>query len=255
MIYFFTESYTYEDDVSITSDNGNDIAGHLPALVNDYDKDTYWENDGALPDLIIDLGVIQDIDSLWFKHDNIDTFELYYSDTGLALDWTLQADTNRSAESSSIFWQFDFTLRSKRYWKISVTAKLGGGNIKIYELMLMEQRLELTDETAPVMAVMTPQDVMGGSYEMADGSTKSYSGDVVHANIKMSFVYASEADRNNLYDLYSTPRLRPALVILPDDDFPENIFRCIWVSENFPFKHTIPYKGSGFSGDLEWQEY
>lgn len=253
MIYFFTSPYNYESNVTMSSAGGTDDIAHPPEKAIDSDKLTYWENDGANPDLIINLGSSRDIDSLWFKHYNIDTFNLYYSDDGAI--WDLQATTNRVAKGTDIFWQFDFTLRTKQYWKISVTAKLGGGNVKIYELMLMKQRLTLGDDEAPAMVTMAPQDMIGGSYEMADGSTKSYSGNFVHTNIKMEFKYAIDAVRDNLCNLYSTPLVRPPITILPDDDYAENIYRCIWKSTDFPFRYTIPYKGSGWTGNLEWQEY
>ena len=253
-MYIFSESYTYRSGVSISSAGGSDVAGHLPAEAIDYDKDSYWENDGATPDLIIDLGAIRTIDSLWFKHSNIYTFNLYYSDNGIA--WTLQADTNREAKGTTVFWQFDFTERVKRYWKISVTSKIVGCNIKIYELMLMRAKAIWTNTSyLPADAIVTPTDRIGGGYEMADGSFLTYAGQRLYNDIELIFEYLPKAQRDVLYTIFSSPAIRGSLVILPDDEYPDGIYRTNWSDINFPFRYTIGYKGSGFSGNIKLREY
>lgn len=253
-MYLFTESYTYKSGVTVSSAGGSDIADHPPEKAIDYNKASYWENDGATPDLIIDLGAIRTIDSLWLKHSNISTFDLYYSDNGS--DWTKESETNRIAKSSSVFWQFDFTTRAKRYWKISITAKIGGGNILIYEVMLMLARALWTDtEDLPADVVIIHSDRIGGSYEMADGSAVSFAGQTLYADIDLIFEYLPKTKRDELFTVFSEPVIRSPIVILPDDNYVDGIYRANWSDNSFNFRYTIGYKGSGFSGTIQLQEY
>ena len=247
-LYFFTESYPYKSGVILTSLSGTDVTPISRAA--DYDKANYWETDAATPELKIDLGTPQAIDSLWIKSGNVTTFELYHSSDGSS--WTLVSGSPVD-KSNGIFWFFNFTEQTKRYWKIKVTAKTG--NAKIYEFMLMQLRLELDGDNAPANASPIFQDTDGGGYQMADGSYTTFSGENDFAKIDMPFEYTPKANRDNLYLLYSTPTKRPPLVILPDEESPESIFKMLWLSTEFPLIHGSSYKGAGFSGTLSFQEY
>lgn len=254
MIYFFTESYTYKPDVSVSDAGGSTIAGREEEFAVDYDQASWWENDGATPDLIIDLGAAYLIDSLWFLQYNISSFTLWHSDDGAI--WTEVVDAGKTDAGNDVYFYFAFTEQTKRYWKISVAGKDSGGeNVKIFEVMLMYQRLVLDDEAAPKIPMVTRKDRTGGSYTMVDGSEQSYSGDYAFADIRMEWEFLAEAEHNSLYLIYSSPMIRPALTILPREDFPEQIFRCVWGSTDFDFQYTIAYGGAGFSGTLEWREY
>lgn len=257
-IYFFTESYTYKVSAVATSSGGNDIAGHLPNDGIDYDVDSYWENDAALPILKIDLGAAYTVDSLWFKHANIDTYTLYYSTDDIVYN-AIADGTTGSGESAK--WLFTFTAQTAQYWRFNVTAKVGGGNTKVYEILLMEQRLAIDDElNVPAMVNIIPEDKAGGGYQMADGSYSTYAGERSFVGISMKFQYTPKANRDNLHNLFSydaagNPVLRSLLVIFPDDEYPEKIYRVLWKSTKFPLVYQIGYKGSGFGGTLDFQEY
>ena len=252
-VYFFSKSWNYERAVSASSSGGTDV--YAPAKAFDYNRQTYWENDGALPSLIIDLGTARTIDSLFMHEAMITTFKLYHSSNGA--DWTEVTTGTKTEKEAGVWWWLSFTEVSKRYWKIEVTAK-GAGNVKIYELMFMELKLTLgaSDELElPEMVISTPKDTIGGSYPLVDGSTTSYAGSKDYAEITINFKNISTTVRDNLYSLYTTPTLRYPLVIIPDDDSPSYIYRCIWLTTEFPFQYSQPLKLSGIDGALRFMEY
>jgi hypothetical protein len=252
-VYFFNKSWVSESGVSASSSGGSDVIGHLPAKVYDYDKITYWENDGATPSLIIDLGVSRLINSLWMYQDNIDDFDLYYSDNGS--DWTKVTDGTQTDKGDGIWWWLSFTEVTKRYWKVEITAK-GAGNIKVHELMLMELRLTLSaDVDLPSMVVVTPKDTIGGSYALVDGSVTSYAGIKAYSDIEITFQNIPSDTYDDLFELFTTPSLRYPLVVIPDDDKPSYIYRCIWADDAFNFKYSQSLKLSGFDGSMKFMEY
>ncbi len=252
-VYFFNKSWTYERAVVASSSGGTDV--YSPSKAIDYNRLTWWESDGATPSLIIDLLTPRTIDSLFLHEDMITTFKLYHSANGS--DWTEVTDIGLTEKQAGIWWWFGFTEVSKRYWKISVTAK-GMSNVKVYELMLMELKLTLgaSDELElPEMIISTPTDKIGGSYPLVDGSTTSYAGSKDYAEITIEFKNVSATVRDNLYSLYTTPTLRYPLVILPDDDSPSYIYRCVWQDTGFNFGYSQSLKLSGFDGTLKFMEY
>lgn len=257
-VYFFSESYTYKSAAVATSSGGSDVSGREPEYAIDYDMDTQWENDAALPVLKIDLGAAYAIDSLWFKHGNIDTFTLYYSTD----DISYFAVSGGTAGSGGVAeWLFAFTEQTARYWRLNVTAKIGGGNASVYDVLLMKQRLAITSiDNLPADIIITPIDRAGGGYEMANGTMATYSGSRDYADIDMVFAYTPVANRDNLYGLYSVDaggfrNIREPLVIFPESDYPEKIYRVLWGDINFPLKRQISYKDAGYGGTLQFQEY
>jgi len=252
--YFFTESYTYKQGVAASISGGTPAAGHLPPDAIDYDKASYCETDGANPELVIDLGVARTVDSLWLKHDNIETIEVYHSSDGIA--WTETAGGDGVIDmGDGILWYFGFTAQSKRYWKIKVATKAGAGNVKFYEAMLMELKLTLEDDIdLPADVRVDKVDTIGGHYVMADGSTLSYAGQRIFARIAVMFQYTPKANKDALEALFASP-IRQALTIVPDEAYPENIYRAIWQEADFKLNYSIPYKPNGFSGELNFIEY
>ena len=253
-VYFFNKSWVSESGVSASSSGGSDVAGHLPAKVYDYDKSTWFENDGATPSLIIDLGTARLINSLWLYQDNIDDFDLYYSHNGS--DWDKVTDGTQIDKSDGIWWFFDFTDATRQFWKITITSKVGAGNIKIHEVMLLELRLTLSEDLdLPSMVVVTPKDTIGGSYNLVDGSITSYAGIRAYSEIEITYQNIPSETYDDLYELFTTPYLRYPLVILPDDDKPSYIYRCIWSEDAFNFKYSQSLKLSGFDGSIKLMEY
>lgn len=250
-VYYFSESYTYKSGVSASSSGGADV--HSPSEAIDYDWSSYFENDGATPSLIIDLGTARLIDSLFLKEANITTFKLYHSSNGSS--WTEVTDGTKTEKEVGIWWWLSFSEISRRYWKIEVTAK-DGGNVKIYEVMLMELRLTLSDDVdLPSMVVITPKDTIGGSYTLVDGSVTSYAGSRSYNEISIEFTYLPSDTYDSLYELFTTPYLRYPLVVIPDDDKPSYIYRCIWADDAFNFKYSQSMKLSGFDGSIKLMEY
>ncbi len=257
-LYFFSESYTHKPDAVATSSGGSDVTGHPPSHAIDYDMNTYWENDAALPVLKIDLGAAYTIDSVWLKHDNISTYTLYYSTD----DTSYYAVSGGTAGSGGAArWLFAFTQQTARYWRLNVTAKVGGGNAKVYDVLLMERRLAVTDmQNMPADIRVVPNDRAGGGYQMADGSFTTYSGERAYVDMEIEYQYTPKSNRDSLYALFSTCAngnydIRSPLVIFPDQEYPEEIYRVLWGDARFPLTYQIGYKGSGFGGVLKFQEY
>jgi len=250
-VYFFSKSYTYERGVSASSSGGTDVYDPSEAL--DYDMSSYWENDSALPELIIDLGSVQTIDCLFMKEAMITTFKLYHSDD--AISWSEVVDGTNTEKEAGIWWWLSFTEVSKQYWKIEVTAK-GASNVKIYEVMLMELRLALTDNIdLPSMVRMPKKDTIGGAYPLVDGSHTSYAGERDYAEIDIEFQNIDSDAYDNLYTLWTTPSLRYPLVVIPDDDKPSYIYRCVWREMGFDFDYHSELKLSGLDGVIKLMEY
>lgn len=251
MAYFFTESYTYREDVVASSVGGTDV--YPPANAIDYDQLTYWENDAATPEFVVDLGVARTIDSLFLKHSNILLFTLYHSPDNMA--WTSVADGVKTEPEAGTFWFLSFTAQTKRYWKLVVTTKVGVGNVKIYESMLFVMKVHLGDNDGVGMINAVPDDPIGGSYLMSNGTTQSFAGGKEYQTIDFSFNYCTLAIKNSLYALYNTPTLRNPVVIIPDEDEPSKIYRCVWNTTKFNFTYQTSMKLAGYSGSLSFTEY
>jgi len=246
MIRLFSKPYTCDAGVSVSSSGGNDIYPVGEAVDND--KSSYWENDGATPSYIINLGTARTIDCLYMKSDQIIDYKLYHSANGIA--WTEVADgTNTEAETGIWHW-FDFTEQTKQYWKIEVTTK-DAGNVKIYEVMLFEAKLTITDDVALVRHI----DRIGVNYIMANGAAQTAAGLRLYADITYKAQLITKTERDTLYTLFTTPSPRYPLSVYPDDNYPEGIYRCTWGTEDFPLEYGVGYTGSGFSGDLIFKEY
>ncbi len=250
MSYFFTENYAYREGVIATSSGGTDIQPPVSAI--DYDQITYWENDGATPSFIIDLGVARQIDSLFMLESMINTFKLYYSHN--ASDWTEVTDGVKTEISADCWWWFSFTSVSKRYWKIVVLTK-GGSNVKIFELMLFIMKAHLGEDDGVGMINIVPNDPIGGSYLMSNGTTQSFAGSKEYQTIEFSFNYCTLTIKNLLYALYNIPTLRNPVVIIPDEDEPTKVYRCSWATTNFDFRYQTSTRLAGFSGNLSFIEY
>lgn len=254
-IYFFTHNYAYDAD-AVASTPGSSVGGHTPDQAIDNHQATYWETIDAAPQLKIDMGAAQTIDSLWFKSANVAKYRLYYSTDGITYT---AAHAEQDGNANGYNWHFSFTPGGTlaRYWRLDITQELvGGNNTLIYEILLMQHRLTLDDDDSwPSRVEVIPTDRAGGSYALADGSVTSFVGDRARVDIEMTFEYTPLAERDNLYTLYSTPTLRPTLTIFPDDNYQQGIYQVIWQSIDFPLVYQMGYKGSGFGGMLKFQEW
>lgn len=253
-VVFFSESYSYKPD-AVASTAGTSVGANTPDKAVDYDKATFWETTDAAPSIKIDLGAAYEIDSLWFKSDNVSKYRLYYSADDIAY---FAAFAEQDGNANGINSVFSFTAQTKRYWRLDITQEtVVGTNTLIYDIMLMEHRLTLqnSDQSLPAKIDIRPNDRIGGSYQLADGAAASFSGQTIFADITMDFEYTPKANRDNLYNLFSSPAIRPLLTIYPDDEYPEGIYRVIWKSTLFDFVYSISYKGSGFSGQIAFLEY
>ena len=254
-LYFFSESYTYRPDTTVATTN----AGGGEANLQDYNMATYWTgNDpsGGPCEIVWTFTDTQTIDAIWFKGYNIGTYKVY---AWIAAAWHL-VDTVIVTDPliSYNLHIFDHTHQSSS-WKLAITLTASPGVPLVYESMLMKYHITLSDidYSLPSGCTITPTDRIGGTYGLADGSFTSFRGIKIYHDITYEFEFTPKANRDNLYDIYYSPTygIRPPLVIIPDDNYPEGIYRVVFESIDFPFSYTIPYKGSGFSGQLKFKEY
>lgn len=253
-VVFFSESYTYKPD-AVASTDGTSVGANTPEKAIDYIQTTFWETTDAAPSIKIDLGIAYEVDSLWFKSDNVSKYQLYYSADDIAY---FGAFAEQDGNANGVDFVFSFTAQTKRYWRLDITEEtVVGTNTLIYEIMLMEHRLTLnhTSESLPSRLDVVQNDRIGGSYQLSDGAVTSFAGQIIFVDIAMDFEYTPKANRDNLYDLFLNPYIRPPLTIYPDDEYPEGIYRVIWKSTPFDFVYSIGYKGSGFSGQIAFLEY
>ncbi|MHC4395659.1 MAG: discoidin domain-containing protein [Planctomycetota bacterium] len=253
-VYFFSESYTYKPDV-VLSTTSITVGSNVKENTIDYDKESYWETTDPFLYLEIDLGAVFTIDSLWFKSYNVAEYRLYYSDDGIVYTPAFSA-LSGNANGINLF--VSFAARTKRYWRFNVTQETTPAeNTLIYEIMLLEHRLTLqtSDQSLPAKINVRPNDRRGGSYQLTDGAATSFAGQTIFVDIALDFEYTPKANRDNLYNLFSNPYIRPPLTIYPDDEYPEGIYRVIWKSTLFDFIYSSSYKGSGFSGQIAVEEY
>ncbi len=250
-VFIFTRPYTYDNGVVATAVGGTTDPDHPVSDAIDHDIRTYWENDAALPVLKIDLTEAQIVDSLWFNHDNIDTYTLYWStdDIGYNAVITGTADSGGSSK-----WLLEFTPRTARYWRLDVTAKVGGGATQVYEIMLMEHRLSLDDDDSfPAMVDVQDSDRSGGGYDLANGAFTTYSGEELFVEIEIVFDKITQVTRDSLYTLFTTPDFRPPITIFPlSAEYPDSIYRVLWEDTTFPLTYDSSLKLIGFSGSFRF---
>lgn len=255
-LYFFSESYTYKPDTTVATTN---VGGNEDNLF-DYDMETYWTGNnpaGGPCEIVFTFYDTQTIDAIWFKGYNIGTYEVY---AWIAMAWHL-VDTVVITDplTSYNLHIFDHTHQSSS-WKLAITLTASPGVPWIYEVMLMKHLLTLSDvdNRLPSNVIVTPMDSIGGAYLMADGSYTSYRGIKIYHNITYECEFTPQVNRDALYDIFysSDYGIRPNIVVYPDsDEYPEGIYRVVFESIDFPFSYTIPFKGSGWSGVLNFKEY
>lgn len=245
---FFTRNYLYDDDIGINATNHEGDNSIQNAI--DGDKRTYYEcaSDATIS---IDLKQNQYIDSCHIRADNVDAISLYYSDNGS--NYTLLS-SDFIDKGEGVYWLFGAIEQNKRYWRIVIEK--GAGNIRIYEIFLMKMRLNQSlEQYRPSSVKVTFVDTKGGKYLMADGSMLSYSGIREYAKIELSYTFTPMVNYNSIKDLYTIPSLRSPLCILPDENYPNGIYRVVWSIDELDFEYSSSYTGSGFSGKLVFEEW
>ena len=253
-VFIFTRPYTYDSGVVATAVGGTTDPDHPESHAIDHNDNTYWENDAVAPQFDIDLGAAHTIDSFYIRHFNIDLYTLYWSTDDITYT-SVSFGTAGSGGTSK--WLLEFITKTARYWRIIVTAKVGGGDTKFFEVMLMEHRLSLDDDDSyPAMVDVQDSDRSGGSYELANGAYTTYAGEELFADIEIAFDKITQATRDSLYSLFTTPDFRPPLIIFPAHaEYPDEIFRVLWEDVTFPLTYDKSLKLTGFSGVFRFKEY
>ena len=244
-MYFFTNNYLYEYGVMISGENS--IVGFPERNINDGDKNTYWSSSASSPAITINMSENRNVDFIWLKASNITSFTVYYYTTS----WT-QLNGAVQNKGNNIYWFRANNAVSAKDWKIVFTTT---DYIKLYEMFIMQLRLEQTQEIfLPSKVDVTYEDTIGVEHTLSNGQTVVYSGRRPYANISIEYQYTPKENRDSLYNIYSLPYLRSQFCIIPDEDYPENIYRCVWIDKTFPLIYSISYKGAGFSGTIRLKE-
>jgi len=250
--YFLTENYLYKPGIALATSNPGDDGEDT----YDYNLTTYWEsvnppNSPCYINFLLDDSY--DINTVWLKADNLDEYRVYEW-SGVA--WTLIGSYNPDANGIGFE---TFTGVINDFWRLEFFAS-GAGTIKIYEVFWMKHlhTLQASDDNLASNIIVTPIDSIGGVYLMADGSYTSYRGIKIYHNITYEYEFTPKANRDSLYNIYysSDYGIRPNIVVYPNpDEYPEGIYRVVFENIDFPFSHTIPFKGSGWSGSLNFKEH
>lgn len=250
--YFLSENYVYKPGITVTSSYA-----FLEDYIYDYDLTTAWQsaNPPNSPCYIeVTLDSAYDIDAFWIKGSNIDEVGISRW-TGA---WTPVASLNPDA--NNIIFHVHAISYTEDQWQFVFTPDNPANIVYCYELMIMKhlKTQKVSDDSWSSNIIITPVDRIGGSYPLADGSESSYRGIKIYHDITFEYEFTPQANRDDLYDLYYSTDygIRPNIVIYPlPDEYPEGIYRVMWESIDFPFNYTIPYRGSGFSGTLNFKEY
>lgn len=253
-VFFFTRPYNYDSGVVATAVGGTTDPDHPVSDAIDHDIRTYWSNDAATPQFDIDLGAAHTIDSFFIRHSNIDLYTLYWSTDDITYNGVSDGDAGSGGTSK---WLLEFTPRTARYWRIIVTAKVGGGDTLFYEVLLMEHRLSLDDDDSyPAMVDVQDSDRSGGGYDLANGAFTTYSGEELFVEIEIVFDKITQATRDSLYTLFTTPDFRPPITIFPlSAEYPDSIYRVLWENTAFPLTYDSSLKLIGFSGSFRFIGY
>ncbi|MBC8488518.1 MAG: hypothetical protein H8D45_21020 [Bacteroidetes bacterium] len=254
--YIFTENYLYRDGIAAAGSNPADEDNTY-----DYDLTTFWEsvNPAPAPPLCYinyQFPATYDIDYVWLKSSNLGSYTVWEW-TGAA--WQ-QIGGARTPDANGISLE-DITpaLGDPDRLRLEFTSA-SPGVIYIYEVFFFKllHTLQNSDDSFASNIIVTPVDRIGGSYMLVDGSQTSYRGAKIYRDITFEYEFTPQASRDSLYDIYysTTYGIRPPVVVYPNpDEYPEEIYRCVFERIDFPFGYTIPYKGSGFSGTLNFKEY
>ena len=244
-MYFFSDNYIYEYGTDVYGEQT--VSGCPERFIKDGDKNTYWESEKTNPSLTINLAKEHTIDSLWIKTANVSSFSLYYYLSG----WQLVSGSPIN-KGNGVWFFFKFPEIIAKDWQIRFVST---GNTRVYELFLMKSRLiQESDDNLPSKVDVTINDIASVEHILADGQTIVYSGRRAYAEISIEYQFTPRENRDALYLLYSLPYLRSVICVLPDSDYPEGIYRCVWIDKSFPLIYSISYKGAGFSGVIRLRE-
>ena len=243
---FFSSPETYNSNTSITA---NTLSN--PSRINDLDATSFASDSDSDIEITFDLGSSKNIDSFWFKSDNVSEYEISYGNNASSL--TLLDTYN--GNDDGINYLFDFTSQSARYWSLVVSRKTVSTNVvKFFEIMFMRQIFEIDDvDDFPSDIDFSTKIYGGNSYRLANGELVSYQG--ITKPIPMINVEWQSVDlslRNTLNLLWRTP-VQPTLLLLPETDRPDNIFLVRW-KNNFVNEYFGETIGMGFNVKAEFEQ-
>ena len=243
---FFSSPETHNIDTSITA---NTLSN--PSRINDLDFTSFASDSDTDIEVTFDLGSSKNIDSFWFKSDNVSEYEISYGNNTSSL--TLLDTYN--GNDDGINYLFDFTSQSARYWSLVVSSKIVSTNaVKFFEIMFMRQTFEIDDVNDFPNDIGFGTKIHGGnSYRLANGELVSYQGitkPIPMINVEWQLVDLSL--RNSLNFLWRTA-VQPTLLLLPETDKPENIFLVRW-KNNFVNDYSGETIGMGFNVKAEFEQ-
>jgi len=255
-LYIFTENYLYRSGTAAAASNPGDEENTF-----DYDLTTFWESvdpSPAPPGCYINYDLTQnfDIDYMWLKASNLGSYTVWEW-TGAA--WQ-QIGAARTPDANGISLENIIpALGDPNKLRLEFTSA-SPGVIYIYEVFFFKllHTFQTSDHSLPSNTIVTPVDRIGGSYQLSDGAQTTYRGSKIYHDITFELEFTPKTSRDSLYDLYysTTYGIRPNLVVYPDpEEYPEGIYRVVFENIDFPFSYTIPYKGSGFGGSLQFKEH
>ena len=243
---FFSIPETYNTSTSVTADTLSN-----QSRLNDLDINSFASDSDTNIEVTFDLGSSKNIDSFWFKSDNVSEYEISYGNNISSLTTLDIYDGN----DDGINYLFDFTSQSARYWSLVVSSKIVATNaVKFFEIMFMRQTFEIDDVNDFPSDIDFGTKIHGGnSYTLSNGELVSYQGitkPVPTINVDWKFIGLSL--RNSLESIWKNP-IQPTLLLLPETDRPGNMFLVRWTN-NFVNSYSGENLGMGFDVRAEFEQ-
>ena len=246
---FLTSSATYRDGVTITPTSGQNSTTGKHAI--DYLYETYLDSTTDPLLIIIDLQEGVDIDSLWFHAEGASNYTLAHAPSSGSFANAFSSQTADDYNFKA------FTKVNKQRWLLTLNRKSGASSIKVYEILLMETLLNLSNvDDMPSSYTPDVSDPFSGSYRLSDGRLVSYEGFSERGKLEanLTWEYLDEEVRETLEEIWRGPPKKPTFTFYPEpDEYPDKIYQVYW-SNDFNFAYTGPLKQAGYSGSIEVME-
>ena len=248
-VYLLSSPFTYLPGVSASGNGSN----HDNAI--DYRLDSYWGYTAAgTPQLTFDLGEARTIDSVWFKSENVDDFQLQYSTNNST--WNNAFSTQEGNDDGYNF-NIEFDEQTARYWRIRITDRVSDTEeTRLYDVKLMKLMREFDANSERPIEVIPTTDDNSEAYRTGDGDLIVDDGLSVAGKtyIRMSWSFLPDTIVDELEEIWLGPPRKPYLTIFPrSDDFPNRIFLVKWDAP-FEFSYTTEDTSGGQSGTIDFLE-
>lgn len=254
-IYLFTASETYKDDVEAEIGESGGTLSDAPNVL-DKDLSTFAQYDGADALLRITLPVAANIDSVWFKSDNIAEWSLYSRSTPSASRSRRLDGIDGNSHGTN--WNVGFGERGHRVWEIEVDSRESNSQpVTFFDVILAKNLVEIDeDRDRPASYRPIRSDPGANSFRTYNQNLVTYEGQSAagkyEAVLEWNLVRKAFAD--TLESIWVGPPKKPILTVFVDpSDYPDQIWQMYWANE-FDFYFPGPSTQMGKNGTIQFRE-